>query len=228
GVEAAGGLGHRASGSRLNGVQVNAVQYTDGMSGDPPVRHDRDSVVDAALRILDEWGLPELTMRRLAAALEVQPSALYHHFANKQTLLAAVTDRIQEAARPGPSPALPWYEATLAEAVNVRDALLAYRDGAEVVLSTRALGLGGDAAHERLAAALRRGHDPETAGLVATALLHLILGDASLAQQRLQADSLGAVAPGTPDASDPGLVFRLGVELLLSGLELAEQSARVE
>jgi AcrR family transcriptional regulator len=192
------------------------------------VRHDRESVVDAALRILDEWGLSELTMRRLGAALEVQPSALYHHFENKQTLLAAVADRIQEAARPVPSPELGWYEATLAEAVNVRDALLTYRDGAEVVLSTRALGLGADLAHERLATALRRGHDGETSSLVATALLHLILGDASLAQQRLQADSLGVVSPDAPDASDPGLVFRLGVELLLSGLELAEQTARRE
>lgn len=189
-------------------------------------RHDRESVVDAALRILDDWGLPELTMRRLAAALDVQPSALYHHFANKQTLLAAVADRIQQAARPAPDAAVGWYEATLREAVALRDALLAYRDGAEVVLSTRALGLGADTAHARLTAALARGHDAETAGLVATALLHLILGDASLAQQRLQADSLGAVAPGAPDASDPGLVFRLGVELLLSGLELAEQGAR--
>jgi AcrR family transcriptional regulator len=198
------------------------------MSLEQHVRHDRESVVDAALRILDEWGLSELTMRRLAGALGVQPSALYHHFVNKQTLLAAVADRIQDAARPVPSPELGWYEATLAEAVTVRDALLAYRDGAEVVLSTRALGLGADAAHARLAGALRRGHDAETAELVATALLHLILGDASLAQQRLQADSLGAVASGAPDASDPGLVFRLGVELLLSGLELAEQTARVE
>ena len=212
----------------VNGVQVNGVQYSDRVSTAPHARHDRESVVDAALRILDEWGLPELTMRRLGAALDVQPSALYHHFPNKQALLAAVADRIQDAARPAPSPGLGWYEATLAEAVNVRDALLAYRDGAEVVLSTRALGLGADAAHARLAAALGRGHDAETASLVATALLHLILGDASLAQQRLQAESLGAAAPDVADASDPGLVFRLGVELLLSGLELAEQSARRE
>lgn len=210
----------------MNAVQVNGVQYTEAMSAQQNVRHDRDSVVTVALRILDEWGLPELTMRRLAGALDVQPSALYHHFANKQSLLAAVADRIQDAARPAPSPETTWYEATLAEAVNVRDALLTYRDGAEVVLSTRALGLGADAAHARIAAALRRGHDAETAELVATALLHLILGDATLAQQRLQADSLGAAAPDVPDASDPGLVFRLGVELLLSGLELAEQAAR--
>ncbi|PZQ91612.1 MAG: TetR family transcriptional regulator [Leifsonia xyli] len=192
------------------------------MSPEPHVRNDRASVVDAALRILDEWGLPELTMRRLAGALEVQPSALYHHFENKQSLLAAVADRILEAARPAPSPELGWYAATLTEAANVRDALLAYRDGAEVVLSTRALGLGSDAAHARLAAALERGHDRETAGLVATALLHLILGDATLVQQRLQADSLGAVAPDAPDPSDA--TFRLGAELLLSGLELASEA----
>ena len=212
----------------MNSVQVNGVQYSERMAAHPHVRHDRTAVVDAALRILDEDGLPELTMRRLAAALEVQPSALYHHVENKQTLLAAVADRIQAAARAAPSPELGWYEATLQEALNVRDALLAYRDGAEVVLSTRALGLGTDLAHARLAAALGRHHDPETADLVATALLHLILGDASLAQQRMQADSLGAVVAGLADASDPGLVFRLGAELLLSGLELAEQSTRRE
>lgn len=212
----------------LNAVQVNGVQYSESMSAERNARHDRESVVDAALRLLDEQGLPELTMRRLAAALDVQPSALYHHFDNKQSLLAAVADRIEDAARPVASPALGWYEATVLEAEAVRDALLAYRDGAEVVLSTRALGLGRDAAHARLRAALERGHDPETAGLVATALLHLILGDASLAQQRLQADSLGVVSPDVPDASDPGLVFRLGVELLLSGLALADQASRRE
>ncbi len=194
------------------------------MSAEQHVRHDRDSVVDAALRILDRWGLPELTMRRLAGELDVQPSALYHHFANKQSLLAAVADRIQDAARPLPSPELGWQEATLAEAVAVRDALLAYRDGAEVVLSTRALGLGTDTAHARLAAALRRQHDAETADVVATALLHLVLGDASLVQQRIQADSLGVTAPSVgiesqrADERPADAAFRTGVELLLAGL----------
>ncbi|WP_233189149.1 TetR/AcrR family transcriptional regulator, partial [Subtercola sp. Z020] len=65
-----------------------------------PVRHTRAGVVDAALRILDDQGLPDLTMRHLAAALDVQPSALYWHFPNKQTLLAAVADRIVAPALP--------------------------------------------------------------------------------------------------------------------------------
>ena len=53
-----------------------------------------DDVVTAALDILDRQGLPDLTMRRVASALDVQASALYWHFPNKQTLLAALADRI--------------------------------------------------------------------------------------------------------------------------------------
>ena len=208
----------------LNAVQVNAVQYSEGMSGTRNThRHDQDSVIEAALRILDDQGLPELTMRRLAAALDVQPSALYHHFPNKQTLLAAVADRIQSSARPTPHERLDWRSAAVTEATLIRDALLAYRDGAEVVLSTRALGLGSDHAHARLTAALRRGHDQETSELVATALLHLILGDATLTQQRIQADSLGVVSPdasiSAPSALPSDMAFLVGVELILAGLD---------
>lgn len=187
-------------------------------------RHDRRTVVDTALRLLDEIGLPDLTMRRLAAELDVQPSALYWHVENKQTLLAAVADRIQAAARPSPPAHLTWREATAAEAVAIRDALLAYRDGAEVVLSTRALGLGDDEAHRRLATALERGHDSATARLAATALLHLIFGDATLVQQRLQADALGVTSEAVglrPDdvTHRDDEAFLTGVDLLLAGLE---------
>ncbi len=48
-------------------------------------RHSRDDVARTALRILDEHGLPDFTMRRLGAALDVQPSALYWHFPDKQS-----------------------------------------------------------------------------------------------------------------------------------------------
>ncbi len=193
-------------------------------SGRSTSRHDRATVVDTALRLLDEIGLPDLTMRRLAAELDVQPSALYWHVENKQTLLAAVADRIQAAARPSPPAALGWQEAAAAEAVAIRDALLAYRDGAEVVLSTRALGLGDDEAHRRLVSALERGHDSATAELAATALLHLVFGDATLVQQRLQADGLGVTSetvglrPDATEADDEA--FLTGVDLLLAGLEL--------
>ena len=209
----------------LNSVLVNAVQYSKRMAGERSTpRHDRESVINAALELLDEHGLPELTMRRLAAALDVQPSALYWHVENKQTLLAAVADRILSNARPAPAPEVSWRDAAAIEATTIRDALLAYRDGAEVVLSTRALGLGAEEAHARLMSAIRRGHEAEMSEVAATALLHLVIGDASLAQQRLQADSLGVVAPETAldsmKQADADEAFHFGVELLLNGLEL--------
>ena len=66
-------------------------------------RNTRDGIIDTALRLLEETGLPDLSMRRLASALGVQPSALYWHFENKQSLLAAVAARIVGAAEPAPA-----------------------------------------------------------------------------------------------------------------------------
>ncbi|SEH67211.1 MULTISPECIES: TetR/AcrR family transcriptional regulator C-terminal domain-containing protein [unclassified Leifsonia] len=205
-------------------------------------RHSRDDVVEAALRILDDLGLPDLTMRRLAAALDVQPSALYWHFPNKQTLLAELADRIVAARRVPVAvdsrgadpragdpatvdPAADWRDAVRSEAAALRDALLAYRDGAEVVSSTLALGLGSPETVDRLARAVARGgFDPETSRRAATALLHFVLGHVSHEQQRLQYDSLGVLADGdrSPfDEDDPAAAFAFGVDLLVGGLELS-------
>lgn len=198
-------------------------------------RHSRGDVVAAALAILDQYGLPDLTMRRLAAALDVQPSALYWHFANKQTLLASVADQIVARARATRSRAGSvadadsgggWSDATRAEADALRDALLAYRDGAEVVLSTLALGLGAGEAMTRLTAAIGGGgFAPRTSETAAAAVLHFVLGHVSHEQQRIQADSLGVVA--AERSADPDEVattagsreaFDFGITLLLTGL----------
>ncbi|MDR6610679.1 AcrR family transcriptional regulator [Leifsonia sp. 1010] len=194
-------------------------------------RHSRDDVVEAALRVLDDLGLPDLTMRRLAASLDVQPSALYWHFPNKQTLLAELADRIV-ATRPsagaavdGPGEDADWADSVRAEAAALRDALLAYRDGAEVVSSTLALGLGSPDTVDRLARAVARGgFDAETSRRAATALLHFVLGHVSHEQQRLQYDSLGVLAAGDSsplDEDDPAAAFAFGVDLLVGGLELS-------
>ena len=95
-------------------------------------------------------------MRRLGAELGVQPSALYHHFANKQTLLAAVADEILARGRRAPRPADAWDARVVALCLELRDAMLAYRDGAEVVATVHAFGLGAGAPYDELAAALAR------------------------------------------------------------------------
>ncbi|MHC5796299.1 TetR family transcriptional regulator [Lacisediminihabitans sp. FW035] len=197
------------------------------------VRHTRDDVVSAALGILDTHGLPDLTMRRLGATLDVQPSALYWHFANKQTLLASIADRIVERARPVPHNGPDWKSTTRDEAYALRDALLAFRDGAEVVSSTLALGLGADLPHALFTDSIGQGgFDPRTSGIAASALLHFVLGHVSHEQQRLQADSLGVVIEvslGHAVESDPTLLaresFDFGITLLLAGLEVQRHAA---
>lgn len=187
------------------------------------VRNSRDDVVSAALRILDQQGLPDLTMRHLATTLDVQPSALYWHFPNKQSLLAAVSDRIVAGARPVESTG-DWSSRVRAEAAALHDALLAYKDGAEVVSSTLALGLGAEELQRRLARAIAvGGFDDTTTELAAETLVHFIVGHAFHWQQRLQADSLGAVADKhTLDPvggrRDPQ-AFDFGITLLVNGLE---------
>lgn len=199
-------------------------------------RHTRDDVAETALRILDDYGLPDLTMRRLAAALDVQPSALYWHFPNKQTLLAELADRIVGRAAVAPvlaEPAAPhsWPERLRAESAALRDALLAYRDGAEIVASTSALGLGAAPAQQRLEAVVRSGgFDDETARRAATALLHFVLGHVSHEQQRMQFDSIGVLATGEPgdplDETDSAADFAFGVDLLVGGLRELSRSRR--
>lgn len=198
------------------------------MSGSATTRrHRRDDVADVALRILDDHGLADLTMRRLAASLDVQPSALYWHFENKQTLIAELADRIVDA-HPAPVDAVTdagadWRERTRIEAAALRDALLAYRDGAEVVSSTYALGLGSGRVLRRLTDAVAlAGLDEATTRRAGTALLHFVLGHVSHEQQRLQYDSVGVLGAGAtsdplgPDDQAEGFAF--GVGLLVDGL----------
>lgn len=207
-------------------------------------RHGRADVLAAAVDLLDRFGLADLTMRRLATSLQIQPSALYWHFENKQALLAAVSDWItrDRPERAGlladfgfaegvTPPAARWGDLLRAEAVWLRQALLAHRDGAEVVASTLALGLGEAVPtrhlHEAVVAA---GCDDDTAAAAAQAVLHFILGSVQHEQQRDQAERLGvsvAAAPAIRHAFTgraetaagrlPG-DFALGVDLFVDGI----------
>ena len=58
-------------------------------------------IIAKATEILDNYGIADLTMRRLGRELNVSPGALYWHFANKQQLLGAIADRILENREAG-------------------------------------------------------------------------------------------------------------------------------
>ncbi|GAA4874456.1 MULTISPECIES: TetR/AcrR family transcriptional regulator C-terminal domain-containing protein [Saccharopolyspora] len=184
------------------------------------MRYHRSDVVDRALAVLDEYGLESLTMRRLATELGVQPSALYHHVPNKQTLLAAVADEILARGR-RPRRARTWDRRVVELCGELRDAMLAYRDGAEVVATAQSFGLGAGDLAAALREALRDGGLPDELVDVATrTLLHLVFGHTAEEQTALQAASAGAIDGEPARSSD----FERSLEIVLDGLRTRVRS----
>ena len=176
--------------------------------------YHRLDIVQRALVVLDSYGLADLSMRRLGQELGVQPSALYHHFANKQTLLAALADEVlARGARP--RSARSWPEQVTEICTGLRDAMLAYRDGAELVATAMAFGLGATTPYDELAGVLTgAGLDDELAAVATRTLLHYVLGHALEEQTHLQAGSAGAIDDGPREGSD----FAAGLGLVVDGI----------
>ena len=179
--------------------------------------HRRQDVVDHALAVLDTYGLGDLSMRRLGAELGVQPSALYHHFTDKQTLLAAVADEIlARGSRPVPDG--DWSVQVTAICTTLRDAVLAYRDGAELVATVSAFGLGARAPYDALVGALGAGGlDDRLVRVAARTLLHFVLGHVGDEQTHLQAGSAGAIPDDSGDPRD-GSDFAVGLSIVVDGI----------
>lgn len=105
-------------------------------------RLDREQVIRTSLRLLGEVGLDGLTLRRLAAELDVRAPALYWHFANKQDLLdhmahAMTRPWMQTVRMAGAGQR--WDDWLAEVARTYRTLLLSHRDGARLVASTRPL-----------------------------------------------------------------------------------------
>jgi AcrR family transcriptional regulator len=145
-----------------------------------------------ALHLLDEQGLPYLTMRHLATALGLQPSALYWHFPNKQALLAAVSERILAPMGEVPIGSTSVHEAVRTVGTRMRECLLAHRDASELVSSSLALGLVSSPVRAKLVDVARLHDVPDTlAEVAAEAVMHFVMGFTFHEQQRLAASQLG-------------------------------------
>jgi len=163
------------------------------------VSNNRADVLRAARGILTDYSLADLSMRRLATEVGVRPNALYWHFPNKQSLLAALADDILGDIDPS-NPDQPW-DARLADiAIGMRTALLSVPDSAEVVSSAWASGLATRTVSDDLTdVALSGGLTPRDAHGVATAICQLIIGLTIEEQTRAQMERLGVTGPSGRD-----------------------------
>lgn len=173
----------------------------------------REKIVDTAVGVLAEFGLADLSMRRLAVELGVAPGALYYHVRNKQELLVAVAVRLMEGATG------PVRGAGLAglgsAALSVYGALVGVRDSVEVVRLALAVrdnpGLGQPISYiddvEYIFASAASCPDPQLAAEVFT---YVCL---SLVEQQQTAALLAGATPSpTPPPS-----YLLAVEAVVAG-----------
>lgn len=69
-------------------------------SGRGDARLTENGIYTAALRLIDADGIGALSMRKLAAALGVNPMSLYHHVPNKAALLRGVKNLVAAQFQP--------------------------------------------------------------------------------------------------------------------------------
>jgi len=225
--------------TRHDGLEPAAA--ADMTQQEDPMALTRRQIEDAAMEILRSYGLADLSMRRLARDLGVQPGALYWHVKNKQELLGVLAGQIL-AAVPEPdggrpdglddqaSGAVGTPEAGSSGdgrgsvrqlALDIRSALLSVRDGADVVSLAQAMTPETLPAINTLRRLLERGGlSAQHAAWGARTLTHCILG--SVAEEQTHADLAAAgLLPEGAERNNDDEAFLFGVDAVLAGLGLA-------
>jgi AcrR family transcriptional regulator len=58
-------------------------------------------IVEATLKLIPKYGVRGTTVSRIAAAAGMSRGALYHHFANRETVIFAALELMAERSSPG-------------------------------------------------------------------------------------------------------------------------------
>lgn len=164
----------------------------------------RERVVSAAVEILRQFGLADLSMRRLARELDVQPGAIYWHVPNKQALLAEVADQLlADVHLPEAGAGSASDLRTLVTGIHQR--LLPVPDAADVVEVAYALDADAIPALSAIRAQVQGlAASKKTAKVDAAVdlLVHHILGSVAAHQVRAHADGPMPQRPSLEDAVD--------------------------
>lgn len=95
----------------------------------------REATVTAALEIIDAEGIDALSLPRLARELNVKAPSLYHHFKDKDEILAAVSVAIvRKTVFPRKPATGDWAEWFTQLCLNFRTAVLRHRNAAPLLL----------------------------------------------------------------------------------------------
>lgn len=207
----------------------------------------RDRALRAAMKLADEVGLDELSMRRLAGVLGVEAMSLYHHVPNKEAIKDGMVDLVFDEIELPPR-GVDWRTAIRRRMTSMREVLLRHRWALRILESRRTPGISTLAHHDAVLGCLREAGfsivlaahayavlDSYVFGFVHTELTLPLQGD------ERTTDLAKEILGGIPDGAFPHLVelattqvlvpgysfgseFPYGLELILDGLERARAS----
>ncbi|MFE0021375.1 TetR/AcrR family transcriptional regulator C-terminal domain-containing protein [Amycolatopsis sp. NPDC059021] len=206
---------------------------------------DREQITEAALSLLDEVGLAELSTRKLAARLGISSPTLYWHVQDKGQLLDLLAEAICADAFEIDG-ALPWREQLASGLRQFRALLLRHRDAATLLRERPPTGphrLGHIETTVRILLDAGFSAD-ETAGIARLLAAHVLASVEQLPPASGEArNPLSAGENATPAMNPedyPNLhslgaafarlstedLFELGIDVVLDGLEHRRRRAR--
>lgn len=180
----------------------------------------RQGIIDVALGILRDEGLARVTMRRIAAALDTGPAALYVYIRNTEDLHAQILDALlgpvsTKAGRQGP-----WKKRLKALLTSYSRVLFDHPEMARMAMSTQPSGPNYLALVDAILALLREGGVPDhgAAWGIDLLLLYATAHAAEHSNRRgssARADEISALAAAvsTVDAARYPSIARLGDDL---------------
>ncbi|WP_430785124.1 TetR/AcrR family transcriptional regulator [Actinoplanes sp. G11-F43] len=132
----------------------------------------QEAVVDAAVDITRDAGLSAVTMRAVAARLDVTAMALYRHVGGREDLIRMVADRVGQYVRPSAPPGASWEDSARCWAMAQRDVLRQYPGVAAWLISNGPAGPQAYRLLEELVAPLAgAGFDDATVARGAAAIM---------------------------------------------------------
>jgi TetR/AcrR family transcriptional regulator, tetracycline repressor protein len=215
--------------------------------GEP--RLSREAILEAGRRIVDEEGIEALTMRRLAAALGVNPMSIYHHLPGKAAVLSGLVGMVfSQVHATAPAEDASWQDRLKHAARAYRRVLRAHPSLAlRIVSDTSAVAEAVVVAGEPFYDALSRAGLParsivEAVDTVVDFVHGFLLGEASSASSTFDLGPdlltrIRALPPGTAPAltriaeelGEDGLRyefdrgFEAGLDILVHGIQAAAE-----
>jgi AcrR family transcriptional regulator len=137
----------------------------------------RDRIVRAAIELIERENLEALSMRRIAAELDVAVMSLYNHVPNKAALLDGIAERILGGMDVADEPGMSWTERARALVRAYRKVAHDYPRCVTLVMTRKIEAPSGmRAAEHALAIADDAGFDGGTAVRIMRALLAYAIG----------------------------------------------------